>query len=70
LLATDEVTVASATVTYAATAPLPENVDEYMLAGFLRKKTWNWCLASHNPKFKYQRTLISSLKDMWTLQTI
>jgi 4-hydroxy-3-polyprenylbenzoate decarboxylase len=24
--------------TYAATAPLPENVDEYMLAGFLRKK--------------------------------
>ena len=23
--------------TYAATAPLPENVDEYMLAGFLRK---------------------------------
>jgi len=23
---------------YAATAPLPENVDEYMLAGFLRKK--------------------------------
>ncbi|HXS35925.1 MAG TPA: menaquinone biosynthesis decarboxylase [Flavipsychrobacter sp.] len=25
--------------TYAATAPLPENVDEYMLAGFLRKKS-------------------------------
>jgi 4-hydroxy-3-polyprenylbenzoate decarboxylase len=24
--------------TYTATAPLPENVDEYMLAGFLRKK--------------------------------
>ncbi len=24
--------------TYAATAPLPSNVDEYMLAGFLRKK--------------------------------
>lgn len=24
--------------TYAATAPLPENVDEYMLAGFIRKK--------------------------------
>ncbi len=24
--------------TYAATAPLPENVDEYMLAGFLRRK--------------------------------
>ena len=24
---------------YAATAPLPENVDEYMLAGFLRKKS-------------------------------
>ena len=24
--------------TYAATAPLPDNVDEYMLAGFLRKK--------------------------------
>lgn len=24
--------------TYAATAPLPENVDEYMLAGFLRKR--------------------------------
>ncbi len=24
--------------TYAATAPLPENVDEYVLAGFLRKK--------------------------------
>ncbi|MEI6884632.1 MAG: menaquinone biosynthesis decarboxylase [Bacteroidota bacterium] len=24
--------------TYAATAPLPENLDEYMLAGFLRKK--------------------------------
>ena len=24
--------------TYCATAPLPENVDEYMLAGFLRKK--------------------------------
>jgi 4-hydroxy-3-polyprenylbenzoate decarboxylase len=24
--------------TYAATAPLPENIDEYMLAGFLRKK--------------------------------
>ncbi len=26
------------TYTYAATAPLPDNVDEYMLAGFLRKK--------------------------------
>jgi len=25
--------------TYAATAPLPDNVDEYMLAGFLRKKS-------------------------------
>lgn len=25
--------------TYAATAPLPENIDEYILAGFLRKKT-------------------------------
>ncbi len=25
--------------TYAATAPLPENVDEYMLAGFLRKRS-------------------------------
>jgi 4-hydroxy-3-polyprenylbenzoate decarboxylase len=25
--------------TYAATAPLPPNVDEYMLAGFLRKKS-------------------------------
>lgn len=25
--------------TYAATAPLPENVDEYLLAGFLRKKS-------------------------------
>ncbi len=24
--------------TYSATAPLPENVDEYMLAGFIRKK--------------------------------
>lgn len=24
--------------TYAASAPLPENIDEYMLAGFLRKK--------------------------------
>ena len=24
--------------TYAATAPLPENIDEYILAGFLRKK--------------------------------
>jgi 4-hydroxy-3-polyprenylbenzoate decarboxylase len=24
--------------TYAATAPLPENIDEYVLAGFLRKK--------------------------------
>ncbi len=24
--------------TYAATAPLPENIDEYLLAGFLRKK--------------------------------
>ncbi|MBN1821012.1 MAG: menaquinone biosynthesis decarboxylase, partial [Prolixibacteraceae bacterium] len=24
--------------TYAATAPMPENMDEYMLAGFLRKK--------------------------------
>jgi 4-hydroxy-3-polyprenylbenzoate decarboxylase len=24
--------------TYSATAPLPENVDEYLLAGFLRKK--------------------------------
>lgn len=24
--------------TYAATAPLPDNVDEYMLAGFIRKK--------------------------------
>lgn len=24
--------------TYAATAPMPENIDEYMLAGFLRKK--------------------------------
>ncbi|MBK7030441.1 MAG: menaquinone biosynthesis decarboxylase [Bacteroidales bacterium] len=26
------------TYTYCATAPLPENVDEYLLAGFLRKK--------------------------------
>ncbi len=26
------------TYTYAATAPMPENMDEYMLAGFLRKK--------------------------------
>ncbi len=26
------------TYAYSATAPLPENVDEYMLAGFLRKK--------------------------------
>ena len=25
--------------TYAATAPLPENIDEYILAGFLRKKS-------------------------------
>ncbi len=25
--------------TYAATAPLPDNVDEYLLAGFLRKKS-------------------------------
>ncbi|MDD4672480.1 MAG: menaquinone biosynthesis decarboxylase [Bacteroidales bacterium] len=25
--------------TYAATAPMPDNVDEYLLAGFLRKKT-------------------------------
>ncbi len=25
--------------TYAATAPLPENVDEYLLAGFIRKKS-------------------------------
>ena len=24
--------------TYAATAPLPENIDEYLLAGFLRKE--------------------------------
>jgi 4-hydroxy-3-polyprenylbenzoate decarboxylase len=24
--------------TYCATAPLPDGVDEYMLAGFLRKK--------------------------------
>lgn len=27
--------------TYAATAPLPENIDEYMLAGFLRQKNVN-----------------------------
>jgi 4-hydroxy-3-polyprenylbenzoate decarboxylase len=27
--------------TYCATAPLPDNVDEYMLAGFLRKKKVN-----------------------------
>lgn len=27
--------------TYAATAPLPENIDEYILAGFLRKKRVN-----------------------------
>ncbi|MCX6333793.1 MAG: menaquinone biosynthesis decarboxylase [Bacteroidia bacterium] len=27
--------------TYAATAPLPENIDEYILAGFLRKKKVN-----------------------------
>ena len=26
------------TYTYAATAPMPENIDEYLLAGFLRKK--------------------------------
>ncbi|MCF6184500.1 MAG: UbiD family decarboxylase [Bacteroidales bacterium] len=26
------------TLTYAATAPLPDNIDEYMLAGFLRKE--------------------------------
>ncbi len=26
------------TLTYAATAPLPDNIDEYMLAGFLRKQ--------------------------------
>ncbi len=29
------------TNTYAATAPLPDNIDEYMLAGFLRKKRVN-----------------------------
>lgn len=28
--------------TYSATAPLPDNIDEYMLAGFLRKKKLNW----------------------------
>jgi len=27
--------------TYAATAPMPENMDEYLLAGFLRKKQVN-----------------------------
>ncbi len=27
--------------TYAATAPLPENIDEYILAGFLRRKSVN-----------------------------
>jgi len=27
--------------TYSATAPLPDNIDEYMLAGFLRKKQVN-----------------------------
>ncbi len=26
------------TLTYAATAPLPDNIDEYMLAGFIRKE--------------------------------
>jgi 4-hydroxy-3-polyprenylbenzoate decarboxylase len=29
------------TYTYAATAPMPENMDEYLLAGFLRKKQVN-----------------------------
>ena len=35
---------------YAATAPLPENVDEYMLAGFLRKKKVELvkCLSQHD----------------------
>ena len=33
--------------TYAATAPLPPNVDEYMLAGFIRKKKGGTCEVHH-----------------------
>ena len=36
--------------TYAATAPVPENVDEYMLAGFLRKKKVELVLSGYGNK--------------------
>ncbi len=35
--------------TYAATAPLPENLDEYLLAGFLRKKRVEMVRCLTNP---------------------
>jgi 4-hydroxy-3-polyprenylbenzoate decarboxylase len=37
--------------TYAATAPLPENINEYILAGFLRKKKVNMvkCITNVDP---------------------
>jgi len=38
--------------TYAATAPLPENVDEYMLAGFLRKKKVEMVRCITQPKIE------------------
>ena len=31
--------------TYAATAPLPDGIDEYLLAGFLRRGPCGWCAA-------------------------
>jgi 4-hydroxy-3-polyprenylbenzoate decarboxylase len=37
--------------TYAATAPLPENIDEYILAGFLRKKKVNMVRCITNDLF-------------------
>ena len=37
---------------YSATAPLPENVDEYMLAGFLPEKRSNWSNVFRSLKWK------------------
>jgi 4-hydroxy-3-polyprenylbenzoate decarboxylase len=43
---------------YSATAPLPENVDEYMLAGFLRKKRVELVKCITQPALKSRQTQI------------
>jgi 4-hydroxy-3-polyprenylbenzoate decarboxylase len=52
---------------YSATAPLPENVDEYMLAGFLRKKKVELVKCLTQPEIEVRQMRILLLKVMWNL---